>query len=176
VALLGAGAVATKLIELIQHFKLEVIVFDPSLTKERAEGLGVKAVTLGTAFREGLVVSNHLIDNPATVGLIDAELLGSMRRGATFINTGRGRTVRTQDLVQVLSYRHDLTALLDVTDPEPLPDNSPLRGLANVIVSTHIAGAIGDELLRLADCAIEEFDRLRQGKALRYQVFIHDLI
>ena len=174
VALLGAGAIGTKLIELLRPFRLDVMVFDPFLTVERAEGLGVRKVSLETAFREGNVVSNHLIDNTDTIGMIHAGLLSSMCNGATFINTGRGRTVRHSDLIQVLGDRPDLTALLDVTEPEPLPADSPFFALPNVFVSTHIAGSIGDEVLRLADCAIEEFDRFRQGESLRYRVMVND--
>jgi phosphoglycerate dehydrogenase-like enzyme len=104
--------------------------------------------------------------------MIDGPLMDSMRQKATFINTGRGRTVVTADLVQVLRSRPDLTALLDVTDPEPLPVGHPLWDVPNAFITSHIAGSIGDEVLRLADYAIEEFDRFRHGKSLRYQVFI----
>jgi phosphoglycerate dehydrogenase-like enzyme len=171
VALLGAGAIGTKVIELLRPFRLDVMAFDPFLTQERAEGLGVRKVTLETAFDQAYVVSNHLLDVDETAGLIDLKLLGSMRPGAVFLNTGRGRTVVTDDLVQILSDRPDITAMLDVTDPEPLPPHHPLWSLKNVFISSHIAGSIGDEVLRLADFAIEEFDRFSHGKSLRYQVF-----
>jgi len=171
IALLGVGAVGTKLVELLRPFRLEVIVFDPFLTSERAEGMGVRKVSLESAFQEAYVVSNHLLDVPATYGLIHRGLLESMRPGATFINTGRGRTVVDPDLVEVLQSRPDLTALLDVTDPEPLPLDHPLWRLPNALISSHIAGAVGDEVLRLADYAIEEFDRFRNGQELRYRVY-----
>jgi phosphoglycerate dehydrogenase-like enzyme len=153
VALLGAGAIGTRLIELLKPFRLDVVVFDPFLTQERAEGIGVRKISIEIAFREAHVVSNHLLDVPETAGLIGEELLGSMRRGSTFINTGRGRTVRTGELVRVLTVGH------------------PLWSLPNAFVSSHIAGSVGDEVLRLADYAVEEFDRFRNGKSLRYQVF-----
>jgi phosphoglycerate dehydrogenase-like enzyme len=172
VALLGAGAVGTKLIELLRHFCLKTIVFDPFLTEQRAAELDVRKVSLEAAFGEAYVVSNHLLDVPETQGLIDLKLLKSMRQGATLLNTGRGRTLITNDLIQVLHDRSDLTALLDVTDPEPLPSNHPLLSLPNCIVSAHIAGSIGDEVIRLADYAIEEFDRFRHGKPLLCEVFV----
>jgi len=170
IALLGAGAIGTQVIERLRAYRLEVAVFDPFLTLERAEELEVRKVSLETAFSEGYVVSNHLLDVPDTYGTVGKALLETMRPTATFINTGRGRTVVTDDLVAVLRTRPDLTALLDVTDPEPLPPGHPLWDLPNAFVSSHIAGSIGDEVLRLADCAIEEFDRYRRGEALRYQV------
>lgn len=170
VALLGAGAIGTKLIELLKPFRLTAIVFDPFLSEERAKELGVKQTSLAEAFRRGLVVSNHLADKPETRGLITEGLLGSMREGATFINTGRGKTVDHEGLARVLARRPDLTALLDVTDPEPLPPESPLYDMPNVHLSGHIAGSLGDEVVRMADCVIEEFRRYRNGAPLRYEV------
>lgn len=171
VALLGAGAVGRRVAELLRPFRLDVLVFDPFLSEEAAMALGVRRVDLDAAFREGLVVSNHLLDVPETRGLIAEGLLASMREGATFVNTGRGRTVEMDGLVRTLAARPDLTALLDVTDPlEPLPEDHPLWRLPNAFLTTHIAGSTGDEVLRMADWAIEEFDRFRRGEPLRWRV------
>lgn len=172
VALLGAGAIGSRVIEFLRPFRLEVMVFDPFLTPERAESLGVRKVSLEEAFAEGYVVSNHLLDVPDTYGLIKEEHLRSMRRDATFINTGRGRTVDMDGLVNTLTERPDLTALLDVTEPlEPLPGDHPLWSLPNAFLTTHIAGSTGDEVLRMADWSIEEFDRYRSGEPLLYRVY-----
>ena len=90
-----------------------------------------------------------------------------MPANASFINTGRGETVNHDDLVKVFRKRQDLTALLDVTDPaEPLPPESPLWSLPNVQISSHIAGAKGDEVGRVADFTIDEFERWRRGEPL----------
>ena len=74
------------------------------------------------------------------------------------------------DLLNVFRDRQDLTALLDVTWPEPPVPGSPFWKLGNVIISPHIGGTIGDEVSRLADCVIEEFERWTAGLPLRYQV------
>lgn len=166
VALLGAGAIGRHLIGLLTPFRLSVLVFDPFMTPIA----GVEQVSLEEAFSRGLVVSNHLADKPETASLIGLDLLRRMRPGATFINTGRGRTVDHGALYAVLSERPDLTALLDVTDPEPLPSGSPLLSLPNVRVSPHIAGSLGNEVLRMADYMIEELDRYLAGEPLRYEV------
>jgi phosphoglycerate dehydrogenase-like enzyme len=141
------------------------------MSPERAEDIGVCKVSLEVAFRDAYVVSNHLRDTTDTRGLLTGELFASMRPGATFINTGRGRTVATDELVSVLRDRPDLIALLDVTEPEPLPPGHALWTLPNVYLSSHIAGSVGDEVLRLADCAIEEFGRFLKGEELLYRVF-----
>ena len=93
-----------------------------------------------------------------------------MRPGAAFINTGRGATVVESDLAEVLAARPDLTALLDVTSPEPAPADSPWYALENVHLSSHIAGSGGKEVVRMADYCLEEFEAWKAGKPLRYQV------
>lgn len=67
--------------------------------------------------------------------------------------------MRHDELLAVLQARADLTALLDVTHPEPLPTDSPFWTLPNVQLTGHIAGSIGDEVVRLADWMLDEFDR-----------------
>ena len=101
------------------------------------------------------------------VPIQDKFLPESMRPGAVFINTGRGRTVAEIEMIVVMRRRDDLTALLDVTFPEPTEAGSPLRSLSNVLVTSHIAGVIHDEVYRLADLCISEFDRYVRGEPLQ---------
>lgn len=170
IALLGAGAIGRRVIELLQPFHLRVIVFDPFLSAERASELGVERVSLEDAFRRGYVVSNHLANLPETERMLGGELFAAMRQSATFINTGRGATVDEEGLTLILQARPDLTALLDVTWPEPPLAGSPLYTLPNVQLSTHIAGSLGDEVVRMADCCIEEFSTWCNGDPLRFAV------
>lgn len=170
VALLGAGTIGRSLIDLLRPFNLKVLVFDPYLSDDDAAKLGVQKVTLQDAFAQGRVVSNHLANLPATVGMLNAPLFQSMRDGATFINTGRGQTVNEPDLIAELTARPSLTALLDVTHPEPPLPDSPLYALPNVYLTPHIAGSIGDEVVRLADYCIDDFHRWQRGEPLKYAV------
>jgi phosphoglycerate dehydrogenase-like enzyme len=94
---------------------------------------------------------------------------------ATFINTGRGATVDETGLLAALRKRPDLTALLDVTGPEPPRPDSPLYQADNVLLSPHIAGSIGREVLRQADTMIEECRRFIHGEPLRYAVTLEML-
>jgi phosphoglycerate dehydrogenase-like enzyme len=102
--------------------------------------------------------------------MLNARLFRLMRGGATFINTGRGATVVEADLTAVLQERPDLCALLDVTWPEPPEAGSPLYTLPNVWLSSHIAGSKGDEVRRMADWMIEEYQRCARDGSLRYEV------
>ncbi len=170
VAVLGLGAVGRKLVELLRPFDLEILGCDPRLDEPEAVRLGIRRVGLQEAFREAFVVSNHTPDLESTRGMLDGSLFESMRPGAVFINTGRGAQVVEADLVEVLRRRPDLTALLDVTDPEPPPPGSPLYRLPNVRLSSHIAGSVGNEVVRMADFALEEYDAWIAGRPLRRRV------
>lgn len=168
--LIGMGWVGQRLNGYLQQFGFRVIASDPFLSDARAQQLGVTRVSLEDLFSQSYIVSNHIPDLPTTRGVLGRALFEKMRDGATFINSGRGAQVVEADLIAVLQARPDLTALLDVTHPEPLPKDSPLWSLPNVVVSPHMGGTIGDEVVRLADCAIEEFIAWDQGHPLRYQV------
>ena len=175
VALLGAGAVGREVIQLLKPFSLHLLVFDPFLSETAARELGVEKVGLDEAFSRGIVVSNHLANNPQTVGMLNAAHFAQLRPGATFINTGRGLTVVESELTDILRVRPDLTALLDVTWPEPAPPNSPLWELPNVRISTHLAGSTGNEVRRMADWCLDEFERWTQDKPLRSAVTLEML-
>jgi phosphoglycerate dehydrogenase-like enzyme len=170
VGLIGMGQVGRRLSVDLRALGFRVLASDPFLTPERAHELGVEKVALEELFRRSYVVSNHIPDLPATKQILGASLFESMRDGATFINTGCGAQVVESHLVRVLKARPDLTALLDVTDPEPPAANSPLWTLPNVVISPHVGGTIGDEVTRLSDAMIDEFMAWQAGQALRYQV------
>ena len=175
VAIIGAGQIGRQLIRLLKPFRLKILVVDPYLSEPEADDLGVTKVTMEQAFSDAYVVSNHLPNLPALQRVLDGNLFASMRRDATFINTGRGAQVNEAELIAVLKKRPDLMALLDVTDPEPcLPDCEFYR-LPNVRISSHLAGAHDDEVVRMADTVIEEFTRWQNGDPLRYEITRHML-
>lgn len=170
VGLIGLGYIGTLLRQKLRDYPLAVLAHDPFLTQERATALDVTPAPLDELFARSYIVSNHIPDLPSTRGVLTGELFASLREGATFINTGRGAQVVEADLIAVLKERPDITALLDVTAPEPPPPDSELWRLPNVVISPHIGGTTGHEVVRLADCVIAEFEAWRAGKPLRYQV------
>ena len=78
-------------------------------------------------------------ETPDTVGMFNARLFSRMKRGAYFINIARGRCVVTQDLIAALQSGQLAGAGLDVADPEPLPPDSPLWAMPNVLITPHVA-------------------------------------
>jgi phosphoglycerate dehydrogenase-like enzyme len=169
VGIIGASRTGRRLIELLRAFDLEVIVYDPYLAPADAASLQVEKVELDDLLRRSRIVSLHAPITKATVGMIGARELGLMRDGATFVNTARGVLVDHAALIAELRAGR-ITAVLDVTDPEPLPPDSPLLDLPNAFVTPHVAGALGFETRRLAGLAIDEVARYLRGEALQHEV------
>jgi phosphoglycerate dehydrogenase-like enzyme len=173
VALLGIGAISRHLLALLKPFNLRIIAVSGYLAgkPEEAKAMGIdQLVTIEEAFREGYVVSNHLPDKESNRGVLSRNHFASMRRDATFINTGRGAQVDEAGMIEVLKQRTDLTALLDVQHPEPPEADSELFTLPNVHMTSHIAGSTNDEVQRMADFVLDDFQRWTNGEALRYAV------
>lgn len=170
IGIIGAGMIGKLVIERLKDYRMEVLVFDPFLPDETADALGVKKVDLPTLFAECEVISNHLANNAQTQGMLGGEHFLAMLPYATFLNTGRGAQVREQELCDALRSRPDLTAVLDVTYPEPPLSDSPFYTLENCILTPHIAGSSGREVHRMAEYMAEEFECLLSGAPTRYAV------
>lgn len=170
VGIIGAGMIGKLVIEMLKNYNLKVLVFDPFLPDEKAAELGVRKCELEELFENAFVVSNHLANNPQTVGMLNYGLFSKMRENAVFINTGRGAQVVEEDLVRILSERPDLTALLDVTYPEPPVDDHPFYTLQNCLLTPHIAGSAGDEVARMGEYMLGECTSYLNGEVGKYEV------
>ncbi len=170
VALISLGQIGQRVARRLQSYDLNVLAYDPFCPPELAQELGVELVDLESCFERARVVSLHSPLLPETRGMIDAKLLNRMPTGATLINTARGGVINEADLVTVLRQRDDLTALLDVTEPEPPLPESPLYDLENIYLTPHIAGSVGMECSRMGQMMVDECERWLTGKPLQYQV------
>jgi phosphoglycerate dehydrogenase-like enzyme len=169
VGIVGASRIGRRLLALLKPFDLTVLVCDPYLSDEEARALSVEKVTLTELMARSDVVSLHAPSLPETAGMIGRTQLATMRDGATLINTARGALVDHAALTQELVSGR-LDAVLDVTEPEPLPPDSPLFGLPNVVLTPHIAGAAGYETRRMAELLADEIERFVAGKPLLHAV------
>lgn len=171
IALIGLGTISRLLLQQLEPFRLDVLVAGEGVAQSDAVALGVsEVVDLETCFSEAFVVSNHMVDHPDNQRVLTEDYFSSMREGATFINTGRGAQVDEEGLVRALKRRPDLTALLDVQWPEPPEENSELYRLANVHMTSHIAGSINGELRRMADHVIDDFITWKNEGVTQYHV------
>jgi phosphoglycerate dehydrogenase-like enzyme len=170
VGLVSLGTVGRLVRGRLRPFGVRVAVFDPYLDPAEARRLGVRPMALAELFRSCDVVSLHAPLLPETRGLVTGELVASMRPGAALVNTSRGGIVREAELIEALRERPDVTAVLDVTDPEPPAPDSPLRTLPNVVLTPHVAGALGRERRLLGRLVASELRRYLAGQPLRWEV------
>ena len=170
VGIIGAGMIGKLVIRMLKQYRLKALVFDPFLSDEKAKELGVEKCELPELFERAFVVSNHLANNEQTKGMLNYDLFHRMRENAVFINTGRGAQVVEDDLVRVLQERPDITALLDVTCPEPPVEEHKFYTLPNCLLTPHIAGSAGDEVSRMGEYMLEEYEKYLMGEACKYEV------
>ncbi|GAB2960324.1 hydroxyacid dehydrogenase [Streptomyces pseudoechinosporeus] len=169
VGILSASIIGRRVIDLLRPHDLTVLLHDPYITPSEARALGAHPVALPELFEQSDIVSVHTPLLPETRGLIGRDLLARLRTGGTLINTARGAVLDQAALTdEVVSGR--LHAILDVTEPEVLPADSPLFDCPNVLVTPHIAGSKGGELRRLADLALAEVESYALGRPFAHPV------
>lgn len=162
VGIVGASRIGRRVIELLTPFDVDAVFYDPFVTHEI---LGAQPVTLAELLRTSDVVSLHAPAIPETLHMIDSAALALMRSGATLINTARGSLVDSDALLAELDSGR-LNAVIDVTDPDPLPSNSSLFKASNLLLTPHIAGSEGNELRRLGEAAFREVTRFVANRPL----------
>ncbi|MET7616507.1 hydroxyacid dehydrogenase [Streptomyces sp. NPDC005408] len=162
VGIVGASRIGRRVIELLRPFDVDVLLYDPYVSAAEAAGLGVVPAELDELCGRSGIVTVHAPQLPATRHMLDARRLALMPDGTTVINTARGSLIdETALLAELVSGR--LHAVLDVTDPEVPPADSPLYTLPNVLLTPHIAGSLGNELHRLTDLSLDELERFAAG-------------
>lgn len=158
VVLVGFSRTGRRVTRLLQQAGMSrVLVVDPFADPAAVAAEGAELVTLEEALPRADVLSLHAPDLPETRHMIGDAELAALPRGATLINTARGRLIDQAALER--ACQAGLHAILDVTDPEPLPPTSVLYELPNVVITPHVAGALGAETRLLAASALTELER-----------------
>lgn len=175
IGVVGFSRIGRRVVALLRQLEnVEILVADPHVDAEVIAGAGATLASLDELLRRADVLSLHAPELPETRRMIAAAELALLRDGATVINTARGSLIDTDALIaEVVTGRLD--AVLDVTDPEPLPVDSPLYRLPNVSLTPHIAGSLGSETRRLSDAALDELARWTLGLPLESEVVYADL-
>ena len=173
VGLVGASRIGRRVLELLRPFDLHVSLHDPTLDDTEIRGLGAEPRELDALLARADVVSLHAPALPTTKHLLDARRLALLRDGAVLINTARGHLVDGAALERELVAGR-IDAVIDTTDPEILPADSPLYELPNVFLTPHIAGALAGERSRMVDLALDELERFVRGEPLEHEVRAED--
>lgn len=169
VGVVGASRIGRRLIELLRPFDLRVTLADPYVDATEAAALGVPLLPLDDLLRTSDIVTVHAPQTPETLHLIGRRELALMPTGSVLVNTARGALLDHDALVEELRADR-LSAILDVTDPEPLPVDSPLFDLPNAFITPHLAGSQGNEVARLGLAVTEEAERLLSGRELAHAI------
>ena len=171
VGIIGLSMVGRETLRLLAPYQLNIVVYDPFATADDERELGIKLASLEDLFAQSNVVSLHAPWLPETAGMIHRGLLERMPAWSTFINSARGALLRENDLVAVLRERGDITALLDVSHPEPPDPDSPLYDLPNIILTPHLAGAVGvNDTRRLGECMFDELASYLETGEMRFEI------
>ncbi len=169
VLLLGYGAIAQRLVQLLAPFELKITAFrrHPS-GDEAVETVGEEH--LEAALSQADHVVNILPDNASTRDFMNAQRFGAMKNGSRFYNIGRGTTVVQEELIRVLESGALSLAYLDVTDPEPLPPEHALWTAPNCFITPHTAGGHADEHERLVRHFLANLRAWENGEPLRDRI------
>lgn len=162
----GLGRLGRRVARVAQAFDMRVQAWSQHLDPEAARALGVEPVEKRELLATSDIVSLHLKLSDRTRGVIGADDLALMRRGATLINTSRGPLVDERALIEALEQRR-IAAGIDVFDVEPLPTDHPLRGLPNVVLTPHLGYVTRGTFEHHYPDAVEDIVAWRAGKPVR---------
>ena len=169
VLILGFGAIARRLVELLAPFNLRILAVRQHVRGDES----IPVYPIGELLR-WLPSADHVVNllpsSPTADGLVDAACFGAMKPGARFYNVGRGTTVDQPALIAALESNLLAAAYLDVTYPEPLPSDHPLWRAPNCFITPHVAGGHQDEDTHLVRHFLANLRRFEVGEPL------HDLV
>jgi phosphoglycerate dehydrogenase-like enzyme len=170
VTVVGLGAIGQAVLDRLGSFGVDTVGvrYSPEKGGPTDEVYGFDEFHEAICDAEYVVLACPLTD--ATRNLVDADALRSMRPDAVLVNIARGKVVDTDALVSALRNNRIRGAALDVTDPEPLPEDHPLWGLGSVTITPHNAGHTPHYYERVADILTENFSRLDAGEELENRV------
>jgi D-3-phosphoglycerate dehydrogenase len=135
----GFGNIARLVLDRARPFGFRFIAADPYVTPEAAAALGVELMPLDQLLAEADIASVHVFLNAETRHLMDARRFGLMKKDAYLVNTSRGPVIDERALVDALESGRLSGAGLDVFEVEPVPADSPLLKMPNVILTSHTA-------------------------------------
>jgi phosphoglycerate dehydrogenase-like enzyme len=172
IGVIGCGQIGAEVVrKCTVAFRMRALVYDPYVSASAvAEVGGAKVEALETVLDEADFVSVHAELTEETRGMIDEKVLRQMRPTAFFLNTARGAIVQQAALIRALKEDWIAGAALDVFESEPLPSDSPLHGLNNLIMTPHVAGLTLEAREELSLSAANQILQVLSGERPPYLV------
>jgi phosphoglycerate dehydrogenase-like enzyme len=164
VGLQGLGVIAQEFVRLLKPFGIEISAYSPNCPDEVFERLGVtREPDLAHLYSANDMISIHASNTPENHHIVGKEILDGMKDGAVLVNTARGAVIDEAALLDKLK-EGTVWAALDVFETEPLPEDSPLRGMTNVLLMPHQAGPTTDRRPDMGLHALENLMRYINGE------------
>ncbi len=135
----GLGRIAQRLVQRMRAWDLTILAYDPYIEPARAEALNVQLVDLDTLLRASDFITLHCPLTEETRHLISWDAFEKMKPSAILVNDSRGGVIDQEALIDALRRERIWAAGLDVTEKEPIPPDSPLLQLDNVVITPHVA-------------------------------------
>jgi D-3-phosphoglycerate dehydrogenase / 2-oxoglutarate reductase len=162
--LVGFGKIGRMVAQRVRGFDLALLAYDPHVDEVTVARHGARKVGLPTLLTEANLVSLHLPLMESTHHLFGAREFGALKQGAIIVNTSRGPLIDEAALVDALRSGKLWAAGLDVMEHEPLPDDSPLRALDNVILTPHVSANSEQSVADLYRTAVEIAIAVQRGE------------
>ncbi len=166
--LIGFGRIGKAMARRAAGFEMQVLYNEPRFKPENAAITNARYVCLEELLHESDFVSLHAYLSESSRGMIGKAQLGLMKPSAILINTGRGAMIDHDALFDAIKRNTIAAAALDVFDPEPIPQNHPLLGLPNVIITPHIASASTATRHQMAVMTIDNILAGLEGRPIPY--------
>ena len=155
VLILGSGAIGLKIKELLTGFQCETTILNSKTITQLADYLTNTDILIAA-----------LPETKETIGLLDKDFLDMLKPSALFVNVGRGSAIDEGFLIKLLQENKIMGAVLDVTEQEPLPTESPLWAMSNVLLTQHSSGGWAEEAAEKVIFFLENLERFENGEEL----------
>ena len=172
VGMVGLGIIGRQTLDLLRPFGCNFQVYDPFINEQAIRALGATKVDLESLMSTSDIVSLHAPGTKKTEHIINEPMLRRLKPGAILVNTARGILIDNDALVAV-AKEGKIGVYLDVTRPERLPDDHPLRHMNNVVITPHIAGPTVEGWPMMGDACVDEVERYIKGEPVKYPVLEH---
>ena len=156
--IVGLGKIGKHVANVLQAAGMSVIAYDPFLSPEVAKELRIESVTLDECLRRADVITLHTPLTEQTRNLINADRLALMKKGARIVNVARGGIIDEAALAEALKAGTIAGAALDVFEQEPLPKDSPLFGIPNLILTPHLGASTEEAQVKVSVDIANQFN------------------
>jgi glyoxylate reductase len=168
IGIVGFGRIGQAVARRARGFDMRILYNDPDRHEDLEQAWGVEYAEMDQLLSEADFITLHTYLSPETKNLIDRAAFQKMKSTAILVNTARGAVVNSEALIEALQTKQIYAAALDVFDPEPIPSDSPLLKMENVVIAPHIASGSIQTRARMAEIVVDNLLAGLKGERLPF--------